>query len=107
MSSRRLGIFYALGAYGIWGLFPLYLHAVRSVPPLELLSHRIVWSFVLLVALLAVRRDFDWLERIRERPRIVWSFLGSAALLSVNWFVFIWAVDGGRVVDASLGYFIN
>lgn len=86
---------------------PIYLHAVRSVSALEVLSHRIVWSFVLLAIVLVVRREFGWVARIRERPRIVWSFLGSAAVLSVNWFVYIWAVAAGRVVDASLGYFIN
>jgi chloramphenicol-sensitive protein RarD len=107
LSQRRLGILYSLTAYGIWGLIPLYFRAVRTVSPFEVLSHRIVWSFVLLLVILSGSRQFAWLGRLRERPRIVGSFLLSAALLSINWFVYISAVIGGRVVDASLGYFIN
>lgn len=107
LSERRVGIVYALVAYGMWGLLPLYLRSVRAVPPLELLAHRIVWAFALLLGILAVRRNGAWLEQLRQRPRIVWTFLLTAALLSVNWFVYIWATVRGRVVDASLGYFIN
>jgi chloramphenicol-sensitive protein RarD len=107
LSERRLGIVYALTAYGMWGLIPLYFRAVKSVSPFEVLSHRIVWSFALLLAVLGVRRDFGWLEKLQQRPRIVWSFLASATVLSINWFVYIWSVAAGRVVDASLGYFIN
>jgi chloramphenicol-sensitive protein RarD len=98
---------YALLAYGMWGLMPLYLRAVRDVPPLEVLAHRIVWSFVLLLGVLTLVGGFGWLVRIRKEPRIVLSFVASSALLSVNWFVYIWAVGAGRVIDASLGYFIN
>lgn len=107
MNQRRLGIVYALAAYGSWGLLPLYLHAMRRVPPLELLAHRIVWSFVLLAAVLLVRREFAWLGRLRREPRILWSFIASSIALSINWFVYIWSVEAGRVVDASLGYFMN
>ena len=107
MSQRRLGILFSLTAYGIWGLIPLYFRAVHAVSPFEVLSHRIVWSFVLLLAVLAGGRQFAWLRQLRERPSILLSFLASAALLTINWFVYIWSVDAGRVVDASLGYFIN
>lgn len=107
LSERRLGIIYSLTAYGIWGLIPLYFRAVRDVSPFEVLSHRIVWSFILLLAVLAIRREFAWLRRLRDKPRILASFLASSAVLSLNWFVYISAVVSGRVVDASLGYFIN
>jgi chloramphenicol-sensitive protein RarD len=107
LSQRRLGITYALIAYGIWGLLPLYLKALRSVPPLEVVSHRIVWAAVLLVVFVVATRQLGWVQQLRERPRIAWTFLASAAALSVNWLVYIWAVSVGRVVDASLGYFIN
>jgi chloramphenicol-sensitive protein RarD len=107
VSERRVGILYALIAYGMWGLIPLYFRAMRGVSPFEVLSHRIVWSFVLLVAALLIARDWRWFALLRQRPRIAWSFVASAAVLSVNWFVYIWSVDAGRVVDASLGYFIN
>ncbi|HWA75208.1 MAG TPA: EamA family transporter RarD [Polyangiaceae bacterium] len=107
MSQRRLGILFSLTAYGIWGLIPLYFRAVHAVSPFEVLSHRIVWSFVLLLAVLAGGRQFAWLRQLRERPSILLSFLASAALLTINWFVYISAVVAGHVVDASLGYFIN
>lgn len=107
MSERRLGIFYALVAYGIWGLIPLYFRAVRGVSPFEVLSHRIVWSFLLLVAALSAARDRAWIRLLRQRPQIIWSFVASATALSINWLVYIWSVGAGHVVDASLGYFIN
>jgi chloramphenicol-sensitive protein RarD len=107
LSQRRLGIIYALVAYGIWGLLPLYLKALKAVPLLEVVSHRILWSAVLLVVVGLATRQLSWLKRVRERPRLLLTLLACAAALSVNWLVFIWAVSVGRVVDGSLGYFIN
>lgn len=106
-SQHRLGVLYALVAYGIWGVLPLYLHAVRAVPPLQIVAHRIVWSFALLALVLALGPGFAWLERLRQRPRVVWMFVASATSLTINWTVFIWAASVGRVIDGSLGYFIN
>lgn len=107
LSQRRLGITYALLAYATWGLLPLYLKALRAVPPLELVAHRIVWAAPLLVGAVVATRQLGWVRQLRERPAIVWTFLVTAAALSVNWLVYMWAVSVGRVVDASLGYFIN
>jgi chloramphenicol-sensitive protein RarD len=107
LSQRRLGITYALVAYGIWGLLPLYLKALKAVPLLEIVSHRILWSAVLLVVVGLATRQLSWLSQLRERPRLVLTLLACAAALSINWLVFIWAVSVGRVVDGSLGYFIN
>ncbi len=107
MSQRRLGITYALIAYGIWGVLPLYLKALHAVPPLEVVAHRIVWSAVLLVVVVTVGRQHGFVAQLRERPRIIGTFMTSALALSVNWLVYIWAVGQGRIVDASLGYFIN
>jgi chloramphenicol-sensitive protein RarD len=107
LTQRRLGITYALIAYGIWGLLPLYLKALSAVPPLQVVAHRIVWSALLLVVVVVATNQLSWLRQLRERPRIVWTFLASAAALSVNWLVYIWAVSVGRLVDGSLGYFIN
>ncbi len=107
MSQRRLGITYALIAYASWGLLPLYLKALHGVPPLQIVAHRIVWAALLLVAVVAASRQRVFIQQVRQRPRIVWTFMASALLLSVNWLVYIWSVGQGRVVDASLGYFIN
>ncbi|MDE2296387.1 MAG: EamA family transporter RarD [Gammaproteobacteria bacterium] len=101
------GVAYALGAYLLWGLFPLYFKALISVPPLQILAHRMVWSLVLLTLVLLVKRHFTWLRAVRERPSIVARFALSAFLLANNWGLYIWAINTGHVVDASLGYYIN
>ena len=101
------GMLYAAGAFLSWGLFPLYFHAIKNVPASEILAHRMAWSLVFLMLILTVRRQWKWLPEVLRKPKVVGSFLASAFLLSANWFVYIWAVNNGHVVDASLGYFIN
>jgi chloramphenicol-sensitive protein RarD len=101
------GMLYAAGAFLSWGLFPLYFHAIKQVPASEILAHRMAWSLVFLMLVLLVRRQWKWLPDVLRKPKVVGSFLASAFLLSANWFVYIWAVNNGHVVDASLGYFIN
>lgn len=105
--ERRAGLLYGLSAYLAWGLLPLYFRALHEVPPLEILAHRIVWSVALLAGLTT------WLRRWPEvaRPLATWrgrgTLLATTALISVNWGVYIWAVHAGRVLEASLGYFVN
>jgi len=109
-AEARTGVLYGLAAYTLWGVFPLYLRLVRDVAPVEFLLHRMVWSVLLLFAVLATRRQWGWLRAAflsPRAPRILASFAASAGFLSMNWFVFVWAAHVGRVVDASLGYFIN
>lgn len=100
------GILSATLAFLCWGLFPLYFHAIGDVPPLQILANRMVWSLLFLVIVLAVRRQWAWLNLVR-RPRVFGSFVASALLLSVNWLIYIWAVNNGHVIESSLGYFIN
>jgi chloramphenicol-sensitive protein RarD len=102
----RTGIFSAALAFLCWGLFPLYFHALDDVPPLQILANRMIWSLVLLLVVLAVRRKWDWLEVVRK-PRVLGRFVASAFLLSANWLLYIWSVNNGHVIDSSLGYFIN
>ncbi|MGE0071978.1 MAG: EamA family transporter RarD [Thiomonas sp.] len=101
------GVFYALAAYVIWGLFPLYFKALDAVPSLQILAHRMVWSLLLVVVLLAVLRRWAWLRVLRQQPLVLARFALSALLLSSNWGIYIWAVNSNHVVDASLGYYIN
>jgi chloramphenicol-sensitive protein RarD len=101
------GILYAAGAYAAWGLFPLYFKALQSIPPDQILLHRMVWSLLFLVIVLAARRQWAWLGDVMRKPKVLAGFAASAILLSTNWFIYIWAVNNGRVVDSSLGYFIN
>lgn len=103
----RTGIIYASLAFFCWGLFPLYFHALNTVPAGQILAHRVLWSLIFLVIVLSVRGQWRWLPAIVRRPRVVTSFIASALLLSVNWLIYIWSVNHGHVIDASLGYFIN
>jgi chloramphenicol-sensitive protein RarD len=103
----NLGIVYASLAFFFWGLFPLYFHALGEVPPQEILAHRMLWSLLFLVIVLTVRQQWKWLPKVVRQPRIVASFAARALLLTANWFIYIWSVNNGHVIDASLGYFIN
>jgi chloramphenicol-sensitive protein RarD len=102
----RTGIISAALAFLCWGLFPLYFHAISEVPPIQILAHRMLWSLLFLVIVLAVRRQWKWLQLVRK-PRVLMSFVASAIFLSANWGIYIWAVNSGHVIEASLGYFIN
>jgi chloramphenicol-sensitive protein RarD len=101
------GILAAGTAFTLWGVFPLYLRLMKQVPSLEILSHRVLWSVVLLMGLLAIRRQWDWLESVRARPRIILTFVASALMVATNWVVYIWSVNHDHIIDASLGYFIT
>jgi chloramphenicol-sensitive protein RarD len=100
------GVLYALVAYLMWGMFPIYFKAVQGAPPTEVLAHRVLWSLVFVALLLAVMRNGRWLLKLREAG-VRRTFIASALLVSINWVIYIWAVQAERVVDASLGYFIN
>ena len=102
----RSGIIYAALAFLCWGLFPIYFHALDGVPPLQILAHRMLWSLGFLLIVLALRRQWKWLNVVRQ-PRVFFSFVLSAVLLSANWLVYIWSVTNHHVIEASLGYFIN
>jgi chloramphenicol-sensitive protein RarD len=101
------GLLSAIGAYTLWGILPVYWKSIRAVPALEVVCHRTVWSLVFLLVLLLWRRRWEWLQQaIRDRVTLI-TFLVTTSLLGLNWFVYIWAVNAGHIVDASLGYFIN
>ncbi|MEG2964418.1 MAG: EamA family transporter RarD, partial [Janthinobacterium sp.] len=94
------GMLYASLAFLCWGLFPLYFHAIDDIAPQEILANRMVWSLLFLGIVLTVRRQWSWLGTLRGQPKVVASFIASAFLLSANWFIYIWAVNNGHVVDA-------
>ncbi|MBT9525623.1 MAG: EamA family transporter RarD [Rhizobacter sp.] len=101
------GAIYAALAFAAWGIFPLYFRQIAHVPSGEILIHRIVWSLVFVVIALSLRRQWGWLKPVLRQPKVLAAFTASALLLSVNWLTYIWAVNNGHVIDASLGYFIN
>ena len=105
--SRRHGVALGAGAYLAWGLLPVYWKAVRHVPPGEILAHRMVWSLAVVLGLLTVRRRWGGIGAALRNRRVLPAFTASALLLSLNWFLYIWAVNSGFIVESSLGYFIN
>jgi chloramphenicol-sensitive protein RarD len=107
IAAMSPGVLQAALAYAMWGLFPLYFQLVSTVAPLEIVLHRSLWSLAVVLVLLAVLRRWAWLRDIVRVPRTLATFALSALLLSANWLVYVWAVNNGRVVDSSLGYFIT
>jgi chloramphenicol-sensitive protein RarD len=103
--ASRAGLAAGVGAYLLWGLFPLYWPLLEPAAALEILGHRIVWSLVLLVALLALGSGFGWLRELGGRRLRLLAL--AAVLISVNWGTYIYAVNSEQVVETSLGYFIN
>lgn len=101
------GILFGIGAYTIWGLLPIFWRALKNVPASEILANRIIWSLVFVATILVVKRNSRWLRPALRNPRLLLSFAISASLLGLNWFIYIWAVNAGYVIDTSLGYFIN
>jgi len=100
----------ALTAFCIWGLAPLYFRAIGSVPPFEIVAHRVLWSALFLAALIALLPFAGGFTRVRSvlvQPKLLGLLAITALLTSSNWLVFIWAVDAERLLEASLGYFIN
>jgi chloramphenicol-sensitive protein RarD len=106
-AESRSGLILGFTAYGLWGLLPLYWHLLESTDATEVLAHRMVWSLPTAVAVLAVLRRWSWIPKLLRQPRKLALLLAAAAVISVNWGLFIWAVTSDRVLEASLGYFIN
>ncbi|MER2599381.1 MAG: EamA family transporter RarD [Caldilineales bacterium] len=94
-------------SYLMWGFFPIYWHRLSHVGAVEILLHRIIWSFIVVVVMLLFRRRWEWLRDNLRHPARLRVFVFTALLLAVNWLVYIWANNNGHIVEASLGYFIN
>jgi chloramphenicol-sensitive protein RarD len=106
-TDARSGLTAAVSAFAIWGLFPLYLKPLSGVPPLQVMSHRIVWCCLVVFAWLAVRGETGSVRNALADAGTRRRLAASALFVSVNWLIYVWAVANGHVVDASLGYFIN
>jgi len=101
------GIWYGIGAYVIWGLFPVYWKWLHHVPAVQLISHRVLWSFLMLFVFILVSRQWNVFRTAALKPRVLRIYLVAAVLIGINWLVYIWAVNAGFIVEASLGYYIN
>lgn len=106
-NEQRAGLLYGFGAYGMWGMVPLFWPLLEPSGAIEILAHRMVWSLgVVGIGLLLVRR-WAWVGELLRQPRKLALIATAAAVITVNWGLYIWAVNNGQVVEASLGYFIN
>jgi len=105
--SAGSGLAAAVGAFVIWGLFPLYLKPMAEVPALQIMAHRVVWCCLLVFAWLAVRGELGAVRTALADPASRLRLAASATLISINWLLYVWAVNNGHTVEASLGYFIN
>lgn len=106
-SSPVSGVAYAFTAFLIWGLSPIYWKALHRVPAVEIILHRVVWSFAFLVPLVMVGRQWPALKAVATSPKTLGILSATSILVAVNWLIYIWAVNNGRVLQASLGYYIN
>lgn len=105
--DQRAGLLYGIGAYGMWGLVPLFWPLLKPSGAMEILAHRMIWSLAVVgIALLALRR-WAWMRELVQQPRKLALIAVAASVITVNWGLYIWSVNSGHVVEASLGYFIN
>lgn len=102
----KKGILYVLAAYGMWGFFPLFFKTLQGVSAFQIMAHRVVWSFLFVAGIILFRKELKTLIR-SITPRIAGLYLLAGVLLAINWVTYVWAVNEGFVVEASLGYFIN
>lgn len=96
-----------MAAYGLWGLLPIFFKLLHAVTPVEVVAQRVIWSLVLIVGVLAARRNLGALGAALRERRIVLPLTASALFIGFNWLVYVWSVNNGHVIAASLGYFLN
>ena len=101
------GMRYAIGAYISWGVLPIYWKWLHHVPALQLISHRILWSFFALVVVILLTHRWKEFRQAVFAPRVLRVYTAAALLISINWLTYVWAVNAGHIVETSLGYFIN
>jgi chloramphenicol-sensitive protein RarD len=107
LSKNQLGLLYGVAAYSLWGAFPLYWILLEEANPLEIVSHRAVWTLVFCFIVLAATKALKATLVTLKRPMVAAKLLLSSLLVSINWLVYIWATNNEHVVEASLGYYIN
>ena len=101
------GMFYAVAAYTMWGIAPLYFKQITEVPPTDILMHRVIWSALLLCVLLVVLKQIGKMKAIFASKKLMLSLAAASVLLGANWLLFIWAINSNYMLEASLGYYIN
>ncbi len=107
MKKQQLGLIYGVSAYVLWGLFPLYWPLLEPANPLEIVSHRAVWTLVFCLIVLAITHALKSTLATFRRPKVAAKLFLASVLISINWLIYIWATNNDHVVEASLGYYIN
>jgi len=107
LNREKLGLLYGLGAYVLWGLFPLYWPLLKPATSPEIVSHRAVWTMVFCFIILAITKSLKSTLATFKRPKVAAKLFTASILVSINWLIYIWATNNGHVVEASLGYYIN
>jgi len=106
-ANPRRGYILGLSAYIIWGLFPIYFKAIAEVPAVEIIIHRVLWSALFGALLLMVWKHPGWLRELLDNPKRLAILALSGTLIAANWLTYVWSVNNGRMLEASLGYYIN
>lgn len=101
------GILFAIGAYGLWGLFPIYWKLLHTVSSQEIVAHRIIWSLLFMLILLATTQRLNQFKQQLKNKKILLTYSLAGTLLGINWLTYVWGVNAGFIVETSLGYFIN
>ena len=107
MTAMNRGHVYAITSYVLWGFFPIFWKQLHFLPAGEVILHRIIWSLVFLLLLGLWRRRWAWVHQLYQQPRNTLMLAVAAVLLGLNWLIYVWGVNHGFVVQASLGYFIS
>ena len=104
---QRQGVIYALCAYTLWGIAPIYFKTISAVPAAEILTHRMIWSCALLLILTLLGRQWHKVQAVLRQPKVLLTLAFTSVTVGGNWLLFIWAINNGHMLDASLGYYIN
>ena len=107
MTTTTKGFTATAAAFTMWGVFPLYFHALHQVSPFQVIAHRVVWSCLFVIIWMTMRGELSSLRAALADRSVVWRLAASATLITVNWVVYVWAIMNDHVVEGSLGYFIN
>ncbi|WP_220719885.1 EamA family transporter RarD [Agarivorans litoreus] len=105
--ATKHGVMFALAAYIMWGFAPIYFKSLSAVPAYEILAHRVLWSCVFVAVMLAVGKQWSAVSAVIKHPKQLAILALTSVLIGINWLIFIWAVNNDRMLDASLGYYIN
>ncbi|MFT5571992.1 MAG: chloramphenicol-sensitive protein RarD [Cryomorphaceae bacterium] len=105
--NQYLGLIYAVSAYTFWGLLPIFWKQISHIDSIEIVMHRMVWSCVLVLGLIIIQGQGKALFKLYKQPKLLGRLFMASILISANWAIFIWAVNAGFIVEASMGYFIN